>query len=215
MQVYLSRTRENSIEFEPENLAISVPPGSEEKTELIFTNYSTPTHVQLSVSDELRDYIQFSHEYPQVQREKVVTLTASLQAGTGMRTGQIFITTGYGANKASLAVTLKIRELKEPVSSAVPEQSVEYSAPEAQVEAIEEKVTLTTRKPLFTIPFKFPEINIAPILYRLIAPVAVLLLILFAVSKLFTTVPQSQQFYVAVGMAIVIFTLLAIGFTKL
>jgi len=131
-----------------------------------------------------------------------------------MRTGQIFITTGYGANKASLTVTLKIRELKEPAPSVAPEQHADYYAAEAPVEVQEEEVTLIAKQPLFTIPFTLPEINIAPILYRLIAPVAVLLLILFAVSKLFTSVPQFQ-FYVAVGISIVIFTLLAFGFTKL
>jgi hypothetical protein len=105
--VIINRQEINSIEFEKESIEIDLYPGGEQTFEILVTNYGSPTHIHLSVSEELKGQITFLRDNPYVLQKEYVSAVARIpQEGRVLTKGQIFITAGYGSKKKGFPVNL-------------------------------------------------------------------------------------------------------------
>jgi len=111
--VIINRQEINSIEFENENLEIPLYPGGEKTFEILITNQGSPTHIHLSVSEELKGMITFLRNNPYVLQKEYVSAVARIpQEGRVLTKGQIFVTAGYGSRKKGFLVLLGKVEAK-------------------------------------------------------------------------------------------------------
>jgi hypothetical protein len=111
--VIINRQEINSIEFEKESIEIALYPGGEQTFEILVTNYGSPTHIHLSVSEELKGQITFLRDNPYVLQKEYVSAVARIpQEGRMLTKGQIYITAGYGSKKKGFPVQLGKVEAK-------------------------------------------------------------------------------------------------------
>jgi hypothetical protein len=111
--VIINRQEINSIELEKESIEIPLYPGGEQTFEILITNYGSPTHIHLSVSEELKGQITFLRDNPYVLQKEYVSAVARIpQEGRVLTKGQIFITAGYGSKKKGFPVQLGRVEAK-------------------------------------------------------------------------------------------------------
>lgn len=116
--VVINRQEINSIEFEKESIEIPLYPGEEKTFEILITNHGSPTHIHLSVSEELKGQITFLRDNPYVLQKEYVSAVARIpQEGRILTNGQIFITAGYGSKKKGFPVQLGKVEAKPQESS--------------------------------------------------------------------------------------------------
>ena len=100
-QVHINRLGVNSIEFDTGTVELPLSPGEERSFELVMINYGAPTHVNLSVSDSLRENITMLEDNPYVRHEEYIPIIARIPYGGRLYTrGQVFVTVGYGSRKA-------------------------------------------------------------------------------------------------------------------
>ncbi|AKB19875.1 MULTISPECIES: hypothetical protein [unclassified Methanosarcina] len=120
--VIINRQEINSIEFEKENIEIPLYPGGEQTFEILVTNYGSPTHIHLSVSEELKGQITFLRDNPYVLQKEYVSAVARIpQDGRVLTKGQIFITAGYGSKKKGFPVQIgKVEEKPQEPSKDEP-----------------------------------------------------------------------------------------------
>ena len=105
--VIINRQDINSIEFENENVEIPLYPGGELTFEILITNHGSPTHIHLSVSEELKGQITFLRDNPYVLQKEYISAVARIpQEGKVLTKGLIFITVGYGSKKRGFPVQL-------------------------------------------------------------------------------------------------------------
>ena len=91
--VIINRQEINSIEFENESIEIPLYLGGEQTFEVLITNYGSPTHIHLSVSEELKGQITFLRDNPYVLQKEYVSAVARIpQEGRILTKGQIYIT---------------------------------------------------------------------------------------------------------------------------
>jgi len=117
--VIINRQEINSIEFENESIEIPLYPGGEQTFEVLITNYGSPTHIHLSVSEELKGQITFLRDNPYVLQKEYVSAVARIpQEGRILTKGQIYITVGYGSKKRGFPVQLgKVESKPQEYSS--------------------------------------------------------------------------------------------------
>jgi hypothetical protein len=138
----INRQEVNSIEFENESVELPLYPGGELTFEVLITNHGPPTHVHLSVSEELKGQITFLQDNPYVLQQEYVSAVARIpQEGRILTRGQIFITVGYGSRKKGFPVQLGKVESKPQ----------EY--PDDETYRREDPEELS-QKPLVTLPIK-------------------------------------------------------------
>jgi len=114
--VIINRQELNSIEFEQESIEILLSPGGEQTFEILITNYGSPTHIHLSVSEELKGMITFLRDNPYVLQKEYISAVARIpQEGRVLTKGQIFITAGYGSKKRGFPVQLGKVESKPQI----------------------------------------------------------------------------------------------------
>ncbi len=107
--VHINRLGVNSIEFEIEDLEIPLSPGGEQSFEIVIINYGSPTHVHLSVGDELTGLINFMEDNPYVANEEYIPVIARIPfEGRIYSKGKVHVTVGYGAKKESFDVGLGV-----------------------------------------------------------------------------------------------------------
>ncbi len=111
--VIINRQEINSIEFEKDGIEIPLYPGGEQTFEILITNYGSPTHIHLSVSEELKGQITFLRDNPYVLQKEYISAVARIpQEGRVLTKGQIYITAGYGSKKKGFPVQLGKVETK-------------------------------------------------------------------------------------------------------
>ena len=122
--VIINRQEINSIEFEKESIEIALYPGGEQTFEILVTNYGSPTHIHLSVSEELKGQITFLRDNPYVLQKEYVSAVARIpQEGRMLTKGQIYITAGYGSKKKGFPVQLgKVEAKPQEPSKDEPEK---------------------------------------------------------------------------------------------
>lgn len=113
--VVINRQELNSIEFENESIEIPLSPGEDMSFEILISNQGSPTHIHLSVSDELKENITFLRDNPYVLQKEYVSVVARIpKDGRVLTKGQLFITVGYGSKKKGFPVQLgKVENLKK------------------------------------------------------------------------------------------------------
>ncbi|MDK2781648.1 MAG: hypothetical protein PWR13_676 [Archaeoglobi archaeon] len=104
-QIFINRRGLNSIEFEDPEIEIEVSPDEERIVEFLLVNYGTPTHVNLSVSDELKENVRILKENPYVKYEEVVP--ALVTGNDEELRGELIVTTGYGAHRSSVPLIIR------------------------------------------------------------------------------------------------------------
>ena len=118
-RIYLSRKGLHSIEFEHEVLRIPLRAGEEMSFEMLITNHGEPTHVHLSLGEEIRDKVMILQDKVYViDEEKIAAIVRLPKSYTGaaaeLGTGEIFVSAGYGATKKSFSVEIvEIEEIKK------------------------------------------------------------------------------------------------------
>ncbi|MCK4476341.1 MAG: hypothetical protein KAU16_06400 [Methanophagales archaeon] len=117
-RIYLSRKSLNSIEFEHEVLRIPLRAGEETSFEMFIINHGEPTHVHFSLADEIKDKVMILQDKVYViEKEKIAAIVKLPKSYAGaaaeLGTGEIFISTGYGATKKSFSVEIVETEEEE------------------------------------------------------------------------------------------------------
>ena len=146
--VIINRQEINSIEFEKESIEIALYPGGEQTFEILVTNYGSPTHIHLSVSEELKGQITFLRDNPYVLQKEYVSAVARIpQEGRMLTKGQIYITAGYGSKKKGFPVNLGKVEAKpqEPSKDETPKWGGDTEELKPSRPSVAEPVKKTSR----------------------------------------------------------------------
>jgi len=143
--VIINRQELNSIEFEKESIEIPLSPGGEETFEILITNHGSPTHIHLSVSEDLKGLITFLRDNPYVLQKEYISAVARIpQEGRVLTRGQIFITAGYGSRKKGFPVQLgKAVESKTQTKPQI--YTREESFQQEEQEDVEPQTSLVTQ----------------------------------------------------------------------
>lgn len=106
-QVHINRLGVNSIEFDTDTVELPLSPGEERSFEVVLINYGAPTHVNLSISDTLRENITVLEDNPYVKHEEYIPLIARIPYDGRLYTkGQVYITVGYGSKRQGFNLNL-------------------------------------------------------------------------------------------------------------
>lgn len=106
-QVHINRLGVNSLEFETDTVELPLSPGEERSFEIVLINYGAPTHVNLSVSDSIRENITVLEDNPYVKHEEYIPFIARIPYdGRLYSKGQLYITVGYGSKRQGFDLNL-------------------------------------------------------------------------------------------------------------
>lgn len=106
-QVHINRLGVNSLEFEKDTVQLPLSPGEERSFEIVLINYGAPTHVNLSVSDSIRENITVLEDNPYVKHEEYIPFIARIPYdGRLYSKGQFYITVGYGSKRQGFDLNL-------------------------------------------------------------------------------------------------------------
>jgi hypothetical protein len=106
-QVHINRLGVNSLEFEKDTVELPLSPGEERSFEIVLINYGAPTHVNLSVSDSIRENITVLEDNPNVRHEEYIPFIARIPYdGRLYSKGQLYITVGYGSKREGFDLNL-------------------------------------------------------------------------------------------------------------
>ncbi|MDD3042426.1 MAG: hypothetical protein PHW56_05695 [Methanosarcinaceae archaeon] len=112
--VLINRQGINSIEFEKGRIELPIAPGEDISFEILITNYGSPSHIHLSVSEELKGIVTFLRDNPYVLQEEYISAVAHIPPGGRVFTeGKVHITAGYGSSKKSFPLYLGKAEKKK------------------------------------------------------------------------------------------------------
>lgn len=183
-QIHINRNRINSIEFDNPDINIPLVPGNECSIELPIINYSSPTHVHLSVSDALRKNVRFLSDNVYVANQEFAPVVIKLPADLTTLEGEIKVTTGYGSLTKSFGVVIGEKPVMSKPRSvidvddklALPNYKRNRRSSQKDRDVNSSKNPNKNRKR--KISFSFPDKFILPLLMILL--VMVILLVTFA-----------------------------------
>jgi len=112
-QVHLGKEGIDSISFEWSEIEIPLNPGDEEILELNIINHGIPTHIYISVSDDLRDVVEIDNPNPFVRFDLTIPIKLRLPPGIRSVKGKIFISAGYGRVREHFILSIGEKEIKE------------------------------------------------------------------------------------------------------
>ncbi|MGB3907249.1 MAG: hypothetical protein WBL02_02315 [Methanomethylovorans sp.] len=105
--VHINRLELNSIEFDMESMEIPLSPGEEQSFEIVIINYSSPTHVHISVSDTLKHNVVILEDNPYVTHEDYIPVVVRIPFdGKKIYQGDVYVTVSHGAKKSSFSMIL-------------------------------------------------------------------------------------------------------------
>lgn len=105
--VHINRLGINSIEFDMESMEIPLSPGEEQSFEIVIINYSSPTHVHISVSDTLKQNVTILEDNPYVTHEDYIPVVVRIPFdGKKIYQGDVHVTVSHGARKSSFSMVL-------------------------------------------------------------------------------------------------------------
>ena len=105
--VHINRLGINSIEFDMESMEIPLSPGEEQSFEIVIINYSSPTHVHISVSDTLKQNVTILEDNPYVTHEDYIPVVVRIPFdGKKIYQGDVYVTVSHGARKSSFSMVL-------------------------------------------------------------------------------------------------------------
>ncbi|MEM3085982.1 MAG: hypothetical protein QXO51_06205 [Halobacteria archaeon] len=105
--IHIGRKGAHSIEFDFPEVVYPLEKGEEVSLELKIVNHAEPAHVKLSVGGSLKEAVLIRSDSPYVKGEEAVPVILRLpkDARTPLK-GEIAVTAGYGASRASFGVLL-------------------------------------------------------------------------------------------------------------
>ena len=184
-QIHINRNRINSIEFDNPEITIPLIPGNECSIELPIINYSSPTHVYLSVSDALKKYVRFLSDNVYIANQEFVPVVIELPTDLTTLEGEIKVTTGYGSLTESFRVIIgEIPVVSKPKSVidvdeklAIPNYKRNRTSSQKDRDVDSSKNPNKNRKR--EISFSFPDKFILPLLMILLVTVILLVTFVF------------------------------------
>jgi len=125
-QVHIGRRGPDSIEFDRDELKLSLQPGEETSFTVTITNYTIPTHVHLALDRELKGLLTITNDNPYVRTEEKIPIVARVPRDStdDIYSGRIHVISGYGSVKGSFTVTIGAR-----VKKAEPNDPFDKKAP--------------------------------------------------------------------------------------
>ena len=112
-QVHLGREGIDTISVEWKEVELPISPGEEDVIELNIINHGIPSHIYISVSDDLKDVVKIDNPNPFVRYDLTIPVKVHLPEGIRFVKGKIFITAGYGRVKEYFVVSVGSKEKKE------------------------------------------------------------------------------------------------------
>lgn len=112
-QVHLGREGIDSISFEWSEIEIPLNPGEEELLELNIINHGIPTHIYISLSDDLRGIVELDNPNPFVRFDLTLPLRIKLPPDVRSVKGKIFISAGYGRVKKHFTISIGEKKIRE------------------------------------------------------------------------------------------------------
>lgn len=90
-----------------ESMEIPLSPGEEQSFEIVIINYSSPTHVHISVSDTLKQNVTILEDNPYVTHEDYIPVVVRIPFdGKKIYQGDVYVTVSHGARKSSFSMVL-------------------------------------------------------------------------------------------------------------
>lgn len=90
-----------------ESMEIPLSPGEEQSFEIVIINYSSPTHVHISVGDTLKHNVTILEDNPYVTHEDYVPVVVRIPFdGKKIYQGDVFVTVSHGARKSSFSMVI-------------------------------------------------------------------------------------------------------------
>lgn len=174
-----SRNRINSIEFDRPEITIPLVPGNECSIELPIINYGSPTHVYLSVSDELRKNVRFLSDNVYVANQELAPVVIKLPDDLTTLEGEMKVTTGYGSLTESFRVIIgEIPVESKPRSVIDVDERLGLSNYKQDRTSSRDDWDIDPSKNMDTnkreISFSFPDTFILPLLMMLLVVVILL-----------------------------------------
>ncbi|OFV67795.1 MAG: conserved hypothetical protein, membrane [Candidatus Syntrophoarchaeum caldarius] len=134
--VHIGRKGTDSIEFDRDELKLSLQPGEETSFTVTISNYTIPTHVHFALDRELRDFLTIINENPYVRTEEKIPIVVRVPKDSteDIYSGRVHVISGYGSVKGSFTVTISVRvekpemngrfEEKAPIRVSIPRKSI-------------------------------------------------------------------------------------------
>jgi hypothetical protein len=203
--VHINRLGINSIEFDMESMEIPLSPGEEKSFEIVIINYSSPTHVHISVSDTLKPNVTILEDNPYVTHEDYVPVVVRIPFdGKKIYQGDVYVTVSHGARKSSFSMVLGQPLISKDARCIQVDDSL--SAPN--------EVYIKNKKPAVSWKEKLPGISIGKLKYNyeylvskatiFLSGVLLLVLFIFTMSSIFSYgLSPALSFYFAVALSIV------------
>ena len=90
-----------------ESMEIPLSPGEEQSFEIVIINYSSPTHVHISVSDTLKQNVTILEDNPYVTHEDYIPVVVRIPFdGKKILQGNVHLTVSHRARKSSFSMVL-------------------------------------------------------------------------------------------------------------
>lgn len=199
-QIHINRNRIDSIEFDNPEITIPLVPGNECSIELPIINYSSPTHVHLSVSDALRKNVRFLSDNIFVANQELAPVVIKLPDDLTKLEGEIRVTTGYGSLTKSFRVIIGKKPTAPKPNSVIdideklglPNYGQDRTSPKRNWDINSSKNP--DKKQKREIKFSFPD--------KFILPLVIILLVILILLVTFTFNLVEDVMYGALAVSI-------------
>ncbi|WP_370571998.1 hypothetical protein [Methanomethylovorans sp.] len=203
--VHINRLGINSIEFDMESMEIPLSAGEEQSFEIVLINYSSPTHVHISVSDTLKHNVTILEDNPYVTHEDYVPVVVRIPFdGKKIYQGDIFVTVSHGARKSSFSMVLG--QSLTGTDTRYIQVDDALSAPN-EVYVKKKKSAGTWKEQLPDISLEVLKCNYEYVISKatvFLSGILLLVLFIFTVSSVFSYgISPAQGFYLAVVLSII------------
>lgn len=203
--VHINRLGINSIEFDMESMEIPLSPGEEQSFEIVIINYSSPTHVHISVSDTLKHNVTILEDNPYVTHEDYVPVVVRIPFdGKKIYQGDVFVTVSHGARKNSFSMVLG-----QPLTGmdTRPIQVDDSLSAPNEVYVKKKKSAGTWKEQLPDISLEKLKFNYESVVSKatiFLSAILLLVLFIFTVSSIFSYgIGTAQEFYFSLILSIV------------
>lgn len=188
-----------------ESMEIPLSAGEEQSFEIVIINYSSPTHVHISVSDTLKHNVTILEDNPYVTHEDYVPVVVRIPFdGKKIYQGDIFVTVSHGARKSSFSMVLGQPLTGTDARSIQVDDSL--SAPN-EVYVKNKKSAGSWKGQLPNISLEVLKCNYEYVISKatvLLSGILLLVLFIFTVSSVFSYgISPALSFYLSVVLSII------------
>lgn len=209
--VHINRLEINSIEFDMEDLEIPISPGQEHSFELVIINYSTPTHVHVSVSESIKQNITILEDNPYVTYEEYIPIVVRIPFdGKNIYEGNLHITVSHGAKKASFAMIIGQSSLCENINRPLEIDEELIISP-----ANKRKKVNSLKDSILGISHNGLKLDYDTLFAKLVMGIIGLFILVLIVSMITKNSSPLESFYPALLLSMLFTALSVVALTKL